>query len=145
MKLNKLIAYDICHNFKMGNLRKLEMIKTIESMLDAGHSRFECQLLLQREINKKKKKHKRVKIFGFGKQIKQEKTSSVGSLQTCSSDYMVKKLVKNGRDYTSDKNIKKYRIKMSKRTEEEQKRIDWENRPRFVSIPMGGMTTYKIR
>ncbi len=43
------------------------------------------------------------------------------------------KLADNGRDYNTET---KYGTK--KRTPEEQKKYDWENRPRFISVPMGG-------
>ena len=142
MKSNKLLAYDICHDVKMGKHLRFEMIEMIESMLDAGYSRFECQLRLQREINERKNKYKRVKTFGFGKHIKQERTSSVGDLQKCSSDQIIKELAKSGRNYSINENIKTYRNKISRRTKKEQKRIDWENRPIFISVPMGGLNKY---
>ena len=45
----------------------------------------------------------------------------------------LRKLADNGRDYNTDT---KFRTKY--RTPEEQKKYDWENRPRFISVPMGG-------
>lgn len=48
-------------------------------------------------------------------------------------DNKLNKLAGSGRDYSTET---KYRTK--KRTPEEQKKYDWENRPRFISVPMGG-------
>ena len=48
-------------------------------------------------------------------------------------DNKLRKLDDNGRDYNTDT---KFRTKY--RTPEEQKKYDWENRPRFISVPMGG-------
>jgi len=48
-------------------------------------------------------------------------------------DCKLRKLADNGRDYNTET---KFRTK--KRTPEEQKKYDWENRPRFISVPMGG-------
>lgn len=42
-------------------------------------------------------------------------------------------LAENGRDY-SKSNI----IKVKRRKPKEQKELDWKNRPRFISVPMGG-------
>lgn len=48
-------------------------------------------------------------------------------------DNKLSKLADSGRDYSTES---KFRSK--KRTPEEQKKYDWENRPRFISVPMGG-------
>ena len=48
-------------------------------------------------------------------------------------DAKLSKLADNGRDYNIETKFgTKYR------TPEEQKKFDWENRPRFISVPMGG-------
>ena len=48
-------------------------------------------------------------------------------------DGKLRKLADSRRDYNIETKIKtKYR------TPEEQKKYDWENRPRFISVPMGG-------
>ena len=48
-------------------------------------------------------------------------------------DHELRQLVDNGRDYSQGT---KFRIKQ--RTPEGQKKYDWEHRPRFISVPMGG-------
>lgn len=45
----------------------------------------------------------------------------------------LRQLATNGRDYG-----KRTKFKTKHRTPEEQKKNDWENRPRFISVPMGG-------
>lgn len=48
-------------------------------------------------------------------------------------DDKLRKLADSGRDYGTGTNFKtKYR------TPKEQEKFDWENRPRFISVPMGG-------
>ena len=48
-------------------------------------------------------------------------------------DNKLRKLADSGRDYDTETKFKtKYR------TPEQQKKYDWENRPRFISVPMGG-------
>ena len=48
-------------------------------------------------------------------------------------DNKLRKLADSGRDYSAET---KFRTKY--RTPEEQKKYDWKNRPRFISVPMGG-------
>lgn len=48
-------------------------------------------------------------------------------------DNELRLLAENGRDYGKES---KFSIKH--RTPKEQKKFDWENRPRFISVPMGG-------
>ena len=48
-------------------------------------------------------------------------------------DNKLRKLADSERDYSTET---KFRTKY--RTPEEQKKYDWENRPRFISVPMGG-------
>lgn len=48
-------------------------------------------------------------------------------------DDKLRKLTDSGRDYSTET---KFRTRY--RTPEEQKKYDWENRPRFISVPMGG-------
>jgi hypothetical protein len=48
-------------------------------------------------------------------------------------DNELRQLADNGRDYSK---VEKVRTKQ--RTPEGQKKYDWEHRPRFISVPMGG-------
>ena len=48
-------------------------------------------------------------------------------------DDKLRNLADSGRDYSTGT---KFRTKY--RTPEEQKKFDWENRPHFISVPMGG-------
>ena len=48
-------------------------------------------------------------------------------------DNELRQLAKNGRDYS-----KEAKFRSKHRSPEEQKKFDWENRPRFISVPMGG-------
>lgn len=48
-------------------------------------------------------------------------------------DNKLRKLADSGRDYSTETNFR-----MKYRTPEEQKKYDWENRPRLFSVPMGG-------
>lgn len=48
-------------------------------------------------------------------------------------DNKLSKLAESGRDYST-----KTKFRTKYRTPEEQKKYDWENRPRFISVPMGG-------
>lgn len=48
-------------------------------------------------------------------------------------DNELHQLAKNGRDYG-----KRTKFKTKHRTPEQQKKYDWEHRPRFISVPMGG-------
>ncbi len=45
----------------------------------------------------------------------------------------LRQLADNGRDYS-----KGTKFKAKHRTPEAQKKYDWEHRPRFISVPMGG-------
>ena len=42
-------------------------------------------------------------------------------------------LANNGRDYG-----KETKLRTKQHTPKEQKKYDWKNRPRFISVPMGG-------
>lgn len=48
-------------------------------------------------------------------------------------DVELHQLADSGRDYSKET---KFRTKQ--RTPKEQKKYDWKNRPRFISVPMGG-------
>jgi hypothetical protein len=48
-------------------------------------------------------------------------------------DNELRQLANNGRDYSKGP---KFRTK--RRSPDEQNQYDWENRPRFISVPMGG-------
>lgn len=50
-----------------------------------------------------------------------------------SGDNELRQLADSGKDYS-----KETKFKTKQRTPKEQKKYDWKNRPRFISVPMGG-------
>lgn len=48
-------------------------------------------------------------------------------------DYELSQLADNGRDYS-----KEPKFVTRQRTPKEQKKFDWEHKPHFISVPMGG-------
>lgn len=68
--------------------------------------------------------------------LKYAKIDAPKKKRVTKADLELKELVSNGRDYSkpSLNDILKREL-----TPAQQKRKDWENRPRFISTPMGGM------
>ena len=89
------------------------------------------------EINKKRKDKRLAKQANLQERKKRRNAAQNGLDLLCGErikgDNQLRKLADNGRDYNTGT---KFRTK--KRTPEEQKKYDWEHRPRFISVPMGG-------
>ena len=87
---------------------------------------------------KRKRKDKRLAKKANLQERKNRRNASQNSLdllcgERIKGDDKLRKLADSGRNYTTET---KFRTKH--RSPEGQKRYDWKNRPRFISVPMGG-------
>ena len=89
------------------------------------------------EENKKRKGKRLAKHAKLQERKKRRNAAQNGVDLLCGErikgDSKLRKLADNGRDYNTET-----MFRTKKRTPEEQKKYDWENRPRFISVPMGG-------
>ena len=89
------------------------------------------------EKNKKRKDKRRANHANLQERKKRRNAVQNGVDLLCGErikgDNKLRKLADSGREYNTET---KFRTKY--RTPEEQKKYDWENRPRFISVPMGG-------
>jgi len=107
------------------------MDKDIREFLD----RVEANRLYEM---KRKRKEKRL-----AKQMdRQKRKSHRNAIQNCADllcgghtkgDNELLRLADSGRDYGREA-----KVRAKHRTPKEQKKYDWKNRPRFISVPMGG-------
>ena len=80
--------------------------------------------ILEKRLNRQKKKSLR--------NVSQTSTElSIGKKNNADSELSL--LADNGRDYS-----KESKFVPKQRTPKEQKKYDWEHRPHFISVPMGG-------
>ena len=88
------------------------------------------------EENRKRKDKRLAKQANLQKRKNRRNAAQCGVDLLCGErlkeDGKLRKLADSGRDYSTDTIIK-----TKCRTPEEQKKYDWENRPRFISVPMG--------
>ena len=107
------------------------MDKDIREFLDrAEHNR----------LYKMKRKRKEIRL---AKQLKRQKKESLRNAtlnnaelkcgDRAKGDDELRQLAYSRRDYG-----KRTKANAIHRTPEEQRKYDWENRPRFISVPMGG-------
>jgi len=87
---------------------------------------------------KRKRKEKRLaKQMNLQKRKSRRNAAQNGAELLCgerfSGDIELRQLADSGRDYG-----KETKLRIKHRTPKEQKKYDWENRPRFISVPMGG-------
>lgn len=112
-------------------IKDVTMDKDIREFLDRA-----IQKRLYEE--KRKRKDKRLAKQANLQERKSRRNAAQNGVDLLCGEHIkggnkLRKLADNGRDYNTDTKIRtKYR------TPEEQKKYDWENRPRFISVPMGG-------
>jgi len=107
------------------------MDKDIREFLDRAE-----QKRLYEEKRKRKEKRIAKQIARQKRKTRRNATQSGAELfcsERIKGDNELRQLADNGRDYSKGT---KFRIKQ--RTPKEQKKYDWENRPCFISVPMGG-------
>ena len=87
---------------------------------------------------KRKRKNKRLaKQANLHERKKRRNAAQNGVDLLCGEcikeDDKLRKFANSRRNYSTET-----KFKTRNRTPEEQKKFDWENRPRFISVPMGG-------
>ena len=112
-------------------IKDVTMDKDIREFLDRA-----TQKRLYEE-SKKRKSKRLAKQANLQERKARRNASQSGADLLCGErikgDDKLRKLTDSGRDYSTET---KFRTKY--RTPEEQKKYDWENRLRFISVPMGG-------
>ena len=112
-------------------IKDVTMDKDIRDFLDKATQKRLCE-----EIRKRKDK-RLAKQANLQERKKRRNAAKNGEGLLCGEhfkgDNKLRKLAHSGRDYDTETKFKtKYR------TPEQQKKYDWENRPRFNSVPLGG-------
>ncbi len=79
-------------------------------------------------IEKQKSRQKRKSLRNFAQTGAE---LSIGKKNNADSE--LSQLADNGRDYSTEP-----KFVHRQRTTKEQKKFDWEHRPHFISVPMGG-------
>jgi hypothetical protein len=107
------------------------MDKDIREFLDKATQKRLCE-------EKRKRKDKRLAKQANLQERKNRRNAAQNGVdllcgERIKGDNKLRKLADSVRDYNTETKFKtKYR------TPEQQKKYDWENRPRFISVPMGG-------
>ncbi len=107
------------------------MDKDIKDFLDRAEQKrlYEQQKKRKKKIFEKQQSRKKRKSLRNVAQASAE--LSIGKKTVVDSELSL--LADNGRDYSKDP-----KFAPRHRTPKEQKDFDWEHRPHFVSVPMGG-------
>jgi len=87
---------------------------------------------------KKRRKEKRLENEGKRENRKSHRNAVMNNAdllcgENAKEDRELRQLANNGRNYSSET-----KFKTKHRSPEEQKKYDWDNRPRFILTPMGG-------